>query len=41
LLQILLIAGTSSILGVGYVPNLNYQNVKKPTTRGQSAVVKN
>ncbi|GBC54053.2 apocytochrome b [Rhizophagus irregularis DAOM 181602=DAOM 197198] len=26
LLQILLIAGTSSILGVGYVPNLNYQN---------------
>jgi hypothetical protein len=40
LLQILLIAGTSSILGVGYVPNLNYQNVKKPTTRGQSAVVK-
>jgi len=38
--QILLIAGTSSILGVGYVPNLNYQNVKKPTTRGSSAVVK-
>jgi hypothetical protein len=41
LLQILLIAGTSSILGVGYVSNLNYRNEKKPTTRGLSAVVKN
>jgi hypothetical protein len=40
-LQILLIAGTSSILGVGYVSNLNYRNEKKPTTRGLSAVVKN
>lgn len=41
MLQILLIAGTSSILGVGYVSNLNYSNEKKPTTRGLSAVVKN
>ena len=41
LLQILLIAGTSSILGVGYVFIFNNRNVKKPTTWGQSAVVKN
>jgi hypothetical protein len=39
--QILLIAGTSSILGVGYVFIIENRNVKKPTTWGQSAVVKN
>lgn len=41
LLQILFFAGTSPILGVGYVFNLNIFNVKKPTTWGLSAVVKN
>jgi len=41
MLQILLIAGKSSITGVGYVSSLNLRNVKKLTTRGLSAVVKN
>ena len=41
MLQILLIAGTSPILGVGYVSNFINRNVKKPTTWGLSAVVKN
>jgi quinol-cytochrome oxidoreductase complex cytochrome b subunit len=42
LMQILLIAGKSSNLGVGYVSKIEKynQNVKKPTTWGSSAVVK-
>ena len=41
MLQILLFAGTSSILEVGYVLSFHIINVKKPTTGGLSAVVKN
>uniref|UniRef100_UPI0023F0EE2E LAGLIDADG homing endonuclease n=1 Tax=Cyathus striatus TaxID=68777 RepID=UPI0023F0EE2E len=43
IMQILLIAGRSSKLGVGYgTINKNYKwSVKKPTTRGLSAVVQN
>jgi len=40
MLQILLYAGTSSILEVGYVSSFHIINVKKPTTWGLSAVVK-
>ena len=41
MLQILLFAGTSSNLEVGYVLSFHIINVKKPTTGGLSAVVKN
>ena len=43
MLQILLFAGTSSNwnLNVGYVSSFHILNVKKPTSRGISAVVKN
>ena len=41
MLQILLFAGISSILEVGYVSTFHIINVKKPTTGGLSAVVKN
>lgn len=41
MLQILLFAGTSSNLEVGYVLSFHIISVKKPTTGGLSAVVKN